>query len=322
MDAIKKLKQPRPKGKQKKRLSTKARPKISKSRGLNLTQAYQTKSFQPGSAILDQGRQVRTRSLGLLLDLESTCPSSEDSFSKDSEDRVLRAMDAGLEKSVLCAKGGSLNGTSQLQKSGEISTTPSSPLKSKNYPDNSEESVEVTPEVIAHILNSLAAMEDKMNKLDTLDSIVSLNISLKGDMSKVQTKVETINEQMAHLTSELKDQEIKWEERTSKLSDRISQLETNNTKLINSGEQSKEEIQALKNVVHNNADSNSTSLTELLKRVQASEDRLSVLEKLEEKVIQAEKQTATFKAKLEALEHLEGHIKEAAEEKSKCLRWR
>lgn len=54
--------------------------------------------------------------------------------------------------------------------------------------------------VISHILQSLASMDRWLRKLDTSESI---NISLRGEMSKVQTKVEELTGQISHFSAGL-----------------------------------------------------------------------------------------------------------------------
>lgn len=181
---------------------------------------------------------------------------------------------------------------------GETHDAIDSQVNTRKYvdPDKISKQQEHYKDMGPDILQTLSSMNAKLQKLDALDS---LTITLKEGHSSVQEKVEGVLVQVGTVKNDLRRCEAKWEEGINALSERVSQLEQGaqgmDSKWDNKWDSYRTKLQKDAAITQSGIDSNSSKILEL------------------------EAKVAQYQEKWETLEGLEKKIKDAAEKKFKVV---
>lgn len=166
------------------------------------------------------------------------------------------------------------------------------------------------------LLQSLAIINKKLQKLDALDSIT---IALKEGMSGVQSKVDGVLAQMGSVKNDLLRCEEKWEAGANALAERITKLERSSQGMNNKWDSFRAKVQKDVSIKQSGIDSNSSKILDLEAKVAELQERESQANSNSEKIRELEAQVTHYREKWEALESTEKNIKEAAEDKFKLI---
>lgn len=180
--------------------------------------------------------------------------------------------------------------------------------------------VSIDSGVLANIMKSLAVMENKILKLDTLDTLESINISLRSDISKMKSTMEDLTGQVSHFTEELSKLDNKWEKHTTELVTKMSKLEANCSKNRADWEACKGTLKGDISLAQSDIAQNSSKIRALESQIAATKEGMVGISELAERLSQLESQLSLQKEKLDSLDKLEDKIKGATENKFQDLK--
>lgn len=175
----------------------------------------------------------------------------------------------------------------------------------------------VDPNVLTNILESLATMENKLTKMDSLET---MTLSLSGKLSKVQSRTDKIADQMSNFSHQLSKQDKKWETRMADISRRISKVEDDRGRLKSDWEVCKTDIDKDLSQAKKMVDLQASRISELETQLSEYIQKINYIDAIEERLKLEEQQTATLKQKLDSIGKLEEKIKQAADEKFETLK--
>lgn len=166
------------------------------------------------------------------------------------------------------------------------------------------------------ILQSLATINFKLQKLDTLDSIT---VVLKEGLLSVQNKVDGMLNQMGSVKEDLRRCEEKWEAGANALSERITKLERSAQGMNNKWDSFRAKVQKDVAIKQSSIDSNSSSILDLEAKVALLQEKQSNIDNNSTKIKELEAQVRQYREKWETLEATEKKIEKAAEDKFKLV---
>lgn len=171
-------------------------------------------------------------------------------------------------------------------------------------PDDASKQQGQYKDVGPDILQTLAVINEKLQKLDALDSLTA---ALKEGLSGVHEKVEGVLIQVGEVKKDLQSCDAKWEASISALSERITKLERNSEGMDNKWEEYRTKVQKDISIIQPSIDSNSSRILEL-------EEKWEALEAVEKKIKDAaeKKFKVVQKAiKQELQEEMQGGLKDS-----------
>lgn len=176
------------------------------------------------------------------------------------------------------------------------------------------------------IIQTLKTINAKLQKLDTLENIT---LHLKGDLSKVQSKVDNASANINSVKSDLDKYEEKWEKIYDTLVSRLSKLESKTQSWENKWELARESIDKDFKVVQSRMDTNSKKILEFDNFLRMSKQKWVSLGNLEEKIkkaaekkFQALKQLIKEEVKEEIIEEVRAIRRQDVTQEDKMLKKR
>lgn len=131
-------------------------------------------------------------------------------------------------------------------------------------------------------------MSSQINKLDEkLDVIDDTTSDLKGELSRVDSKVQDMSTQINTVKEELRQYDKKWESRIKDINDRLSRAEKNWQSAENKWEKTRISIHKNMEIMQTSLDSNSSKIIGLEGKIQEQHNKWSSIEKVERKIITA-----------------------------------
>lgn len=180
---------------------------------------------------------------------------------------------------------------------------------------------------MSNILDSLAFMKNKVSKLDSmevklskLDSLESINLSVRGNVSKVQSRLDDMGNKFSKLTNELSKQDKRCEARSAELASKISKVENERKNIKLEWEAYKVTAQKDVSKMQTEVNNSRAKIRELEAQIVCQAKKLDSIAALEEGLKQAQSLAAQLKEKLDSVDNLEDKIKKAAEDKFEILK--
>lgn len=131
------------------------------------------------------------------------------------------------------------------------------------------------------IMKSLEAINIRLQKLDTLEN---LNITLKKEVTQVSNRLEEVSSSLGSVKSDLQKHEDKWGEVTKNLLDRMGTLEKGSKSLEKKWTLHRESVANDIKILQSSIDSNSKKAIAVEASLDLCKDKLHSLDELEEKI--------------------------------------
>lgn len=175
---------------------------------------------------------------------------------------------------------------SQQQTSGTAKSNHDS-HKSRKFSSSDTENT-CNKEFANNILDTLAAMNAKLQKIDVIESLA---LETKKEVTGVNNRIDNISKQLEAVKEDLKTKESKWEKGVTELRAKVNHIQSGCVKIEKRWIECKGFYKKELDIVQTSVDSNSTRLGEM------------------------EQELADYKKKMESLENMRQNIIEAAEQK-------
>lgn len=142
-----------------------------------------------------------------------------------------------VDASGRCAKEGTSAVTIQLNNSILNSKRGFNNKKSGQTGSKNKDIENTCSEEFANnILDSLAAMNAKLQKIDVIESLA---LETKQEVTGVNSRIDNISKQLEAVKADLKNKESNWEKGVTELRDRVSHIESGCSKIDKKWEQCK-----------------------------------------------------------------------------------